>query len=1201
MASGQTVFEHSVATPSPIHLRERDSLISGSQWTNSNAVQLPRSASHTYIPTLAKPSVAAASRPAAPPKSPTAVATTTEIKVSQPPSETSTRSSTPTGNTTNALNGANELDLGAAKASGWSQITISKFIPSRALGSINGLYRTKSTAALRKDDARSRSAPDLLNRPLNRPLSKSRFGSRSPSPIKKSVGAGKDGGNPASDKEKPPDLPTSRAPSSESDPPEETNQTEQRPKRLSRRDSVLGKKGRRPLSTIFRSSANELGTGDFNPPQSLPKSYSSDKLSGLVKAFSPEKPPALPRPLSSDSLRNFGRTSPRKKDELLSVFRGLDGEYHKYVSRCEDAHQMDSDNQGLRFQSKTSALKANVVRSSLLPFLRTYANHASNKGLRPEDLDRRTVILNRWWLALLEMLDAGSSCTLSGTDRPVILDGIIGLMTRPEWRAAPSSFAPLADQQAHQSTSIKSRSSTSLSNSLESNSSDFLAESIHHNIRNTFVQNLLWQTSIVIDKLCLRHAPASLVTFAGKAIAYSMFFCPGVADILVRLWALPPSNIRQIWDEFELIGPSNHNNKGLENTTLGFPECLQSLRFTSFASTVRHLRQRSPPVLSVRRVNWHGPWVGRWCGRDTDLFFVFVKQWHILLEEFLPADVGPQERARSPAFVPVYAQMLSIINSTIHRQAGQWQMPDAESMPATTFDDVLANADASAAAVPLPTPNVIRQMAENRMVMLLRDMLSEKCVEHDVASRTFATYFSKVLKAAARKVSKFDHDACFILCDFLEEVTFILARYLGQNPSVPDVIDWAFWLEVCKQISESENTTSEVRLFAFLYSVWGMVTEDERRKRELCLGWLLSQPTFDRFFSHWCPMTRAYYMRLLCWRLARSTSAESTVDRYAVLLRPLGSQLMLYREIIATIMLRLRSAWSHFVSLSNSAHESNSMAPSIVPSNPAPGRQIVVIPNVAPVPPSSFLSFDSLSSAGPPERPAAGKSRPQLISLGSSGSVPTKGALSTDSGAAGKKRWTLLRNIRPFGPHHDSSRGKDDAIASKDSSEKSGDIVPTRPASMFNASPDTTQQAQAKSTTNVSQNTQAHVSQEALQNVLSSYRFSLEWVDRPHHMNRGVRLYPPRLPFPAQVFLRSVQPEPPQPEPGPQRGLKARGNKYVGRALAEWAWVVNNFHNFLGERKSQGVPTDALVETPTLDVDWLRNLGKRLRSWDSTS
>ena len=121
-------------------------------------------------------------------------------------------------------------------------------------------------------------------------------------------------------------------------------------------------------------------------------------------------------------------------------------------------------------------------------------------------------------------------------------------------------------------------------------------------------------------------------------------------------------------------------------------------------------------------------------------------------------------------YLLVQAQILSVLDGTIRRQA------PVDPLPAT-FDDVLAGADANAAALPLPSNNTARPMAENRLIMLLRDFLSEHPPEYDAARKSFAESFSRMMQASARKTSLFDHNACFVLSDFMEEATGLFVRF----------------------------------------------------------------------------------------------------------------------------------------------------------------------------------------------------------------------------------------------------------------------------------------------------------------------------------------------------------------------------------------------------------------------------------------
>lgn len=498
-------------------------------------------------------------------------------------------------------------------------------------------------------------------------------------------------------------------------------------------------------------------------------------------------------------------------------------------------------------------------------------DHASTRNLRPEDLDRRVHILNKWWTGLLEMLNGRNGQSMSGNDRPAILEGVSGIMVRAEWRLPPSPFATRTSETAR--PLFKSRSTSSL----DSTTSEFLAESVYHNARNIFVQNLLAQMAFVVEKMSIRNVAASVVAFCGKASAYAFFFCPGVADILVRLWGTKTEVLRRVLKEIS-VSRSSEIRDTSENIVACFPPCLHSLAFSSLPSMVRYLRSEPPLPLGSAVIPWNGTWVTRWTGRDTDLFFVFTKYFYVLASQFLPDGIDWRDSACAPGFILVQAQILTVLDATIHRPIVH-PIPDYSNGPlSATFENLLAEPDATANAIPLSPISTVRSMAENRLVMLLRDFLSESPPVVKSAQETFAAVFSSVLKAAARRTSLFDHNACFALCDFMEEAIAILSRYHQTTLSPTAVLDWPFWLNVCKQMMESQNTMTEIRLYAFLYTLWGIIVNDERRKRDLCLDWLLTKDVFEKQFNHWCPMVRAYFMRFLCWRVARFDGEASDQD-----------------------------------------------------------------------------------------------------------------------------------------------------------------------------------------------------------------------------------------------------------------------------------------------------------------------------------
>ena len=203
-------------------------------------------------------------------------------------------------------------------------------------------------------------------------------------------------------------------------------------------------------------------------------------------------------------------------------------------------------------------------------------------------------------------------------------------MTRPEWRVPFQSNISGSSSTSTSRVDLAARSYTSL----ETTGSDFLAESIHHNIRNTFNQNLLSQVGYSIDRMSVRHTPASLVSFCGKTCAYAFFFCPDVANVLVKLWNISPTLLRNVINEFD--PGHDHVLRGVmaEEISSQFPPAVRNLAFSGHSSFLRALRRNTSVPLAAAQINWFGPWAPRWAGRGYRPFFR-------LLETFLPPNHRP--------------------------------------------------------------------------------------------------------------------------------------------------------------------------------------------------------------------------------------------------------------------------------------------------------------------------------------------------------------------------------------------------------------------------------------------------------------------------------------------------------------------------------------------------------------------------------
>ncbi|KAI1137783.1 DUF1765-domain-containing protein [Hypoxylon sp. FL0543] len=906
---------------------------------------------------------------------------------------------------------------------------------------------------------------------------------------------------------------------------------------------------------------------------------------------------------------------PQTRDPLWSAFKALDSDSHK-------------------FQTKTTSLKMSMVRGTLMPFLRNYANHSSNRMLYHEDLERRALILNKWWVALLELLEGKVQQPVPGVDRPVLLEAMTALMMRPEWRQCDVSFCPLADRKSTGHLRRRSRTSCNKSStSLDSTDSAYLAECARHNVKTMFIANLVAQMATVVEKLSLRQAPLSLVNFAGKACAYAFFFAPGIADMLVRLWSLTVDRIRRVADEFSLPRCSRGES---DDIVALFPPCVDKLGWTSAKALSNSLKQAATLPLTAAKIAWRGPWVSRWTGRDTDLFFIFCKYYYILAEEFMPQGLPLVEKARAPGFVLVNAQVLSILDSTIHRQAA------VEAMIGPPIIDALHDADATATALPVPpNSNIMKGMSENRLVVLLKDLLSTASVFHTDARHTFAESFMTLMKAAAKRTSQFDHNACFTICDFLEESLVVYDNFVNvENPEMA-YVDWPFWFDVCKKILESNNTMSEIRVLSLIFSIWDTIASDQSRKEMVCLDWLLKEEVFNKLFNNWCPMVRAYYMRLLCWRICRDAGNANDSDG----------------KIFLVVYSRLKTVWSHYLWLKQMAEQRGKFPPSTAPSFPTPGKRFMIIRTEMPVvQPGLLISFDS----------SAPSSSAQLDSA----STPATDFESMDSVDYGepifqKKRGSLLGKLFSFSGA--TATNDLEAVRRETAASRTRPALP--PKGPSNVSPS------ASDTDSIG----SSPTYEALQYV---FKFTLSWNSAGTMSPPNRILTRPRLPNPAQSWVtakgRTGSPPPPpagrpaptravsgSPNPGlvdsaknadpseipstPHRistsfdrrqsfgqmspvdrssddlplsrvstvsrnrdeatlrspisltqepiiipvepkGVFATGVKYAGRALAEWSLVVAECNSFVDRRREEGVLGLSDVEVPALGVEGFRKL-----------
>ena len=234
--------------------------------------------------------------------------------------------------------------------------------------------------------------------------------------------------------------------------------------------------------------------------------------------------------------------------------------------------------------------------------------------------------------------------------------------------------------------------------------------------------------------------------------------------------------------------------------------------------------------------------------------------------------------------------------------------------------------------------------------------------------------------------------------------------------------------------------------------------------------------------------------------------------------------------------------------------------PSSAPCTPAPSRTLIVIRTDSQ--PFQLSSFDSLVSPEGLNQATPYKRHSSLLS-----SVPEADSPSQST----KKRWSLFRGF----------------LASP-GNPRPGEVTPP-PTKADEQPPLDTESLDSLSLHSFEDRGNPRPVSPAHQ--VFSFKFSLEWLDRPAGPSRNRKLSPPMLPAGAQVALLMAKGEPAEVNPKKPLLQHLASAKYAGRALAEWSQVVAENEYFFQRRKDEGVPNNRLVETPTLGVESFRMIG----------
>ena len=266
-------------------------------------------------------------------------------------------------------------------------------------------------------------------------------------------------------------------------------------------------------------------------------------------------------------------------------------------------------------------------------------------------------------------------------------------------------------------------------------------------------------------------------------------------------------------------------------------------------------------------------------------------------------------------------------------------------------------------------------------------------------------------------------------------------------------------------------------------------------------------------------------------------------------------------KIYETFIARLNICWAHYSYLNAEAEMRETAPPSSAPCGPAPNRRLVIMrTDSQPMQASNMFSLDKLGPPSTTNQSTPYGSHSSLLNI-----IPV-----ADSPTQNKKRWSLFKGILPFTTPVNNRPGEvtPPKLDSPAIIDDNADLISIRRASTYPKTRPATVAHQA-----------------------FSFKFSLEWLDRPPRPTQNKVLTAPILPAATQVLVQMRREKTYAVEPLKPSTLELGLAKYAGRALAEWDIIVKEYDGFQNRRREEGVPATRLVETPTLGVESFRMFG----------
>ena len=491
--------------------------------------------------------------------------------------------------------------------------------------------------------------------------------------------------------------------------------------------------------------------------------------------------------------------------------------------------------------------------------------------------------------------------------------------------------------------------------------------------------------SIAMEYLSKKNFRGTAVEYCGRVlgistyywliIAVAFFYSPGVALRLVHaLNVATPFTARlldQVCEETVFRDLSRHAPLARSF----FPKHLHELVYSTPQRYTSLLMTRPSPTITVDSnltISFAGEWIHRWRAHNSDVFFSFLRHWHVILSEHLhsaTAELSVATIAATPGYLVMQGHILRMVDNFIHHSSNELPAhplptPHHKTLTHSTFckraferhpndslgspmpihlqqgnrmqdsihamallmnsgdgrpqgiekaekklakavsgilsavrktqskrsdpirpgllvgeiDDTMMIPSSNTSGEVSTTPHTVSTNDISSLVSSNKSTSSDRRISLPSSQSKqhvslFSVLFERTLKAAVRKTSVWEGQACFALCDVIERLIPVIDDSFSKVQDTFPCLDWSFWMDVVKKmVLQSDNSVTQARAFGFLFNIWERCPSGD--------DWLFEEETWELLFCHWSTLVRCYFMNLVCWRVCMSSQSGVAVNPY---------------------------------------------------------------------------------------------------------------------------------------------------------------------------------------------------------------------------------------------------------------------------------------------------------------------------------